>query len=230
MDRLAYGPSGRPWRRHTFGGYGVRAVLVNLLTWLFFFAVSAANPAEARRLIAFGDSLTAGYGLPREAAFPARLEAALRRTGLTIEVVNAGVSGETTAGGLARLDWALGGEPPEFAVVELGANDALRGLDPAAAFANLDKIIARLKGRGVKVLIAGMYAPGNFGRAYADAFNAVFPRLAEKHGIPLYPFFLDGVAGEPALNQADGIHPNARGVELIVERILPYVERLLDGH
>jgi acyl-CoA thioesterase-1 len=213
-----------------FGGYGVRAVLVNVLTWLFFFAVSAANPAEARRLIAFGDSLTAGYGLPREAAFPARLEAALRRTGLTIEVVNAGVSGETTAGGLARLDWALGGEPPEFAVVELGSNDALRGLDPAAAFVNLDKIIARLKGRGVKVLIAGMYAPGNFGRAYADAFNAVFPRLAEKHGVALYPFFLDGVAGEPALNQADGIHPNARGVEMIVERILPYVERLLDGH
>ncbi|HSE78460.1 MAG TPA: arylesterase [Alphaproteobacteria bacterium] len=189
----------------------------------------AAFGQTSGRLVVLGDSLAAGYGLPSEEAFPARLQSALAAAGHTVEVINAGVSGDTTAGGLARLDWALGNPAPGFAIVELGANDALRGLDPARAYENLDRIIARLKQRSVKVLLAGMKAPRNLGRDYANAFDAIYPRLAEKHRVALYDFFLDGVAAIPALNQRDGIHPNARGVEIIVERILPHVTRLLDG-
>lgn len=188
-----------------------------------------ATGGQARRLVVLGDSLAAGYGLPSEQAFPARLQNALSAAGYVIEVVNAGVSGDTTAGGLARLDWALGNPSPSFAIVELGANDALRGLDPAHAYDNLDRIITRLKLRSVKVLLAGMKAPRNLGRDYASAFDAIYPRLAAKHGVPIYDFFLDGVATDPGLNQRDGIHPNARGVEVIVERILPHVTRLLAG-
>ena len=188
-----------------------------------------APAQESRRLVVLGDSLAAGYGLPSDHAFPARLQTALIAAGHAIEVINAGVSGDTTAGGLARLDWALGNPAPGFAIVELGANDALRGLDPAHAYDNLDRIITRLKSRRIKLLLAGMKAPRNLGRDYASAFDAIYPRLAAKHGVPLYDFFLDGVAADPGLNQRDGIHPNARGVEVIVERILPYVTRLLAG-
>ena len=151
----------------------------------------AAFSQTSGRLVVLGDSLAAGYGLPAEEAFPARLQSALAAAGHAVEVINAGVSGDTTAGGLARLDWALGNPAPGFAIVELGANDALRGLDPARAYDNLDRIIARLQRRGVKVLLAGMKAPRNLGRDYANAFDAIYPRLAEKHRVPLYDFFLD---------------------------------------
>ena len=176
-----------------------------------------------------GDSLAAGFGLPSALAFPTRLEAALRARGHDIQVVNAGVSGDTSAGGLARLDWVLRQAHPRYAIVEFGGNDALRGLSPAALEENLTRIVDRLKAAGVGVLLAGMVAPPNLGRDYGGEFNAVFARVAERHGIALYPFFLDGVAADPALNQPDGIHPNAQGVERIVARILPYVERLIAG-
>lgn len=176
-----------------------------------------------------GDSLTAGFGLPEDQAFPARLEAALKERGHAVRVINAGVSGDTTAGGKARLDWTLA-DRPQVVIVELGSNDALRGLDPAQTEANLDAIVGRAKASGARVLLAGMLAPSNWGREYQQRFDAVFPRLAEKHGVPLYPFFLDGVALDPKLNQQDGIHPNAAGVEIIVQRILPAVEALVkDG-
>jgi len=160
-----------------------------------------------------------------------RLEAALRKEGLDVDVINAGVSGDTTAGGLARLDWVLasvnGGA--DAVIVELGANDGLRGVDPRTTEANLDAILSRLRNRDVAVLLAGMWAPPNLGREYADAFNAIYPRLAKKHGVALYPFFLDGVAAEAALNQGDGIHPNAAGVAVIVERILPAAKALVES-
>lgn len=173
-----------------------------------------------------GDSLGAGFGLPSTLAFPARLEAALAARGRAVSVINASVSGDTSAGGLARLDWVLRANPTH-AIVELGGNDALRGLAPAQMADNLDRILTRLAARSVRVLLAGMVAPPNLGRAYGEEYNAVFPRLARQHGVAFYPFFLDGVAAEARLNQADGIHPNAEGVEEIVRRILPEVERLL---
>jgi acyl-CoA thioesterase-1 len=192
---------------------------------------TGAAAAEPYRVLALGDSLTAGLGLQREAAFPARLEGALRAGGHGVEVIDAGVSGDTTAGGLARLEWTLSGPggPPDAVIVELGANDGLRGLDPAATRANLDAIVGRLKGAGVRVLVAGMVAPPNLGPRYGARFNAMFAEIAARHDVLLYPFFLEGVAAVPALNQADGIHPNARGVDEIVRRILPYVEKLMAG-
>jgi len=195
--------------------------------------VAIAGPASAEsarpRLLALGDSLTAGFGLPEDQAFPTRLQAWLNRAGVEVTVINAGVSGDTSAGGLARLDWALGNDPPEFALVELGANDALRGLSPGALYDNLDKIISRLQAKRVKVLLAGMYAPRNYGSDYDKEFDAVYPRLAKAHSVPLYAFFLDGVAGDPALNQADGLHPNPRGVDVIVDRLGPEVVKLIKG-
>ncbi|HMA16031.1 MAG TPA: arylesterase [Kiloniellaceae bacterium] len=177
--------------------------------------------------MAFGDSLTHGYGLGPGETFPEQLEAALQADGFDVTVLNAGNSGDTTAGGLARLDWALA-DDPDAMIVELGANDGLRGLDPAATYANLDAMLTKLKDAGLPVLLAGMLAPPNLGREYGEAFNAVYPRLAEKHDVLLYPFFLDGVAAERALNQGDGIHPNAEGVAEIVARIKPHVVRLLE--
>jgi acyl-CoA thioesterase I len=187
---------------------------------------SVAAQAKPLTLLAFGDSLVAGFGLGSRDGFTAKLEAALKAKGINARVVNAGLSGDTSAGGLARLDWAL--EPkPDFAIVELGANDGLRGLDPAQTRANLDAILTKLKAKGVPVLFAGMYAPPNMGPDYAKPFNALYPELAQKHGVAFYPFFLEGVAADAALNQADGIHPNAKGVDIIVERILPHVLRLI---
>jgi acyl-CoA thioesterase-1 len=173
-----------------------------------------------------GDSLVAGFGLSSDQAFPARLEAALRAEGADVRVINAGVSGDTSAGGLARLDWLLG-DNPDIVVVELGSNDSLRGLEPAATFANLDGIVTRLRDRNITVMIAGMMAPRNLGREYVAEFDAIYPRLAEKHDVMLYPFFLDGVALNPSLNQNDLIHPNEEGVEIIVRRILPAVRDLI---
>ncbi len=188
-----------------------------------------AQASEPTRLLVLGDSLAAGFGLPRAQAFPERLQAHLARLGLNVEVINGGVSGDTTAGGLARLHWALAAAKPHVVLVELGGNDALRGLDPKTTYDNLDRIIARLTEQGIKVLLAGMRAPPNLGREYQAEFDPIFPALAKKHGVALYDFFLHGVAADPALNQPDGIHPNARGVEAIVERIAPYVQRLIDG-
>ncbi|MDK9719727.1 MAG: arylesterase [Rhodospirillales bacterium] len=178
------------------------------------------------RLVALGDSLTAGYGLAREQGFAVRLEEALRAKGHQVRIVNAGVSGDTTAGGLARLDWTLA-EGAEAAMVALGANDMLRGLPPEQAERNLDAILGRLNQRKLPVLLIGMQASVNLGADYAASFNAIYPRLAKKHGVDLYPFFLEGVALKPGLNQDDGLHPNDKGVLEIVRRILPKVERLL---
>ncbi|NQV81337.1 MAG: arylesterase [Alphaproteobacteria bacterium] len=191
---------------------------------------ATASAAAAQTVIAvLGDSLAAGFGLPAAQAFPARLEAALRAGGADVRVINAGVSGDTSAGGLARVDWLLGDEP-DIVIVELGSNDSLRGLDPAATFDNLDAIVARLKERKVSVMIAGMLAPRNLGREYVDEFDAIYPRLAEKHDVMLYPFFLDGVALDPTLNQNDLIHPNQDGVDVIVQRLLPAARDLIDRH
>jgi acyl-CoA thioesterase-1 len=187
----------------------------------------AARAAGRRRVALLGDSLTAAYGLPQADGFAARLQAALDAAGYAVEVIDAGVSGDTTAGGLARLDWMLG-DAPDLVVIELGANDALRGLPPESTFANLDAILAGLAERGTAAVLAGMRAPRNLGADYVTAFDALYPRLAAKHGVPLYPFFLDGVALDPTLNQADGIHPNAAGVARIVEGILPTITGALD--
>lgn len=178
--------------------------------------------AEPLRLMAFGDSLTAGYGLPDEEGFTARLQNALDERGYEIEVINAGVSGDTTTGGFDRLDWALSDEP-DYLILELGANDGLRAIDPAVTRANLDAMLDMLAENGVATLLTGMLAPPNLGRDYGDAFNAIYPDLAATHGVPFYPFFLDGVAADSALNQRDGIHPNAEGVAIIVERMMPYL-------
>ncbi|MDX2265891.1 MAG: arylesterase [Hyphomicrobiales bacterium] len=189
-------------------------------------AGTAARAETPLTIVAFGDSLTAGYQLPPDKSFPAQLEKALRAKGYDVRVENAGVSGETAAEGLARLDWALSG-PADAVIVELGANDALRGLPTPQTEKALDQILARLAARGVPVLLAGMEAPRNMGRDYTDAFRAIYPRLAEKHGALLYPFFLEGVAMNRALNLPDGIHPTAEGVAEIVKNITPNVEALI---
>lgn len=193
-------------------------------------AAQTADAASARedesRLLVLGDSLASGFGLGAEEAFPARLEAALKRRGFAVKVLNGGVSGDTSAGGRERLGWALGARP-DAVILELGGNDGLRGLDPRETYRNLAAILERLKARDIPVLLAGMYAPPNLGPEYGREFNAVFPLLAQRFGVALYPFFLEGVAADPDLNQSDGIHPNGRGVEVIVERILPFVEKLV---
>ena len=193
------------------------------------FCLSASVNAEARpiRILAFGASIVAGYGLEAADTLPVQLEKALRARGIEATVINSGVSGETSAGGLARLDWALA-DDPDLVIVDLGGNDALRGLDPQATEANLDAIVSRLRADKRGVLIAGMLAPPNLGADYAAAFNAVFRDVAERHKVVLYPFILDGVVMDPSLNQEDGIHPNAAGVKVIVERMLPYVLQAID--
>lgn len=181
--------------------------------------------AQARRIriAAFGDSLSAGYGLPQRAAFYSVLERDLKARGLDVSVENAAVSGDTASAGRDRLDWSIQ-DGTDLVVVELGANDALRGIDPRITERALDEIVGRLKARGMAVVLAGMLAPPNYGGDYARAFNGIYPRLAAKHAVPLYPFFLDGVVGIQRLNLQDGIHPTAEGVQEIVRRILPTVE------
>ncbi|MBL8807241.1 MAG: arylesterase [Rhodospirillales bacterium] len=212
-----------------FAGYGRRRLLFNAaaLSVAALWPFRGARAQGIPRLLLLGDSLTAGYGLPANLAFPARLGAALAAAGISVEIVNAGVSGDTSAGGLARLDWAMGPKAPEFAFVALGANDGLRGLDVGAMEKNLDAIVARLVARGAKVMLAGMKAPPNMGGEYAAAFAAVYPRVAQRNGAALYPFFLEGVAAVPDLNQADGIHPNPAGVEKIVSRLVPPLRAFL---
>ncbi len=198
------------------------AIALLLVTAVAAIPAAARNPA----IVALGDSLTAGLGLPAEAAFPARLEARLRAEGIATRIVNAGVSGDTTAGGLARLDWALA-DKPDCVLLALGSNDALRGIPPAIVRANLDAMIGRIQASGAKILLIGMLAPPNWGAAYERDFDRIYPELAQAHNVPLYPFFLEGVAMDPQLNQPDGIHPNERGVAVLVDRIAPEVARLV---
>lgn len=188
-------------------------------------APASAEPVE---IVAFGDSLSAGYGVGPGESFPEQLQAALRAQGVEANVLNAGVSGDTTSGGLARLDWSV---PPsaDLVIVELGANDALRGVSPEVTRRNLGQILERLTAReGTRVILAGMIAPPNLGGEYSRDFNPIYSDLARQYDVPLYPFFLDGVAAIAALNQADYMHPNAQGVAEIVRRILPIVRETLD--
>lgn len=193
-------------------------------------AAGMARPAAAAdrpiTIVALGDSLTAGLGLPSQDAFPAKLQKALAAKGIPVTIADAGVSGDTTSGGLARLDWSVPAGT-DGVILELGANDALRGLDPAVPRAALDAILRRLKERGIPVLLCGMLSPPNLGADYARAFNAIYPDLARTYDAVLYPFFLDGVAGQRRLNQADGLHPTAAGVDVIVAGILPKVDELI---
>lgn len=187
---------------------------------------AAETAGKPLRIVAFGDSLTAGYGLRPGQGFTDVLQMALKGRGKNVEVVNAGVSGDTTAAGLGRLDWVID-DTADGVIVELGANDALRGQPPEQARANLDAILTRLTARNLPVLLAGMRAPENWGEDYRRRFDAIFAELAAKHGVLLYPFFLDGVALDRSLNLDDGLHPNAKGIAKIVERILPSVEQLV---
>lgn len=192
------------------------------LALLLALPLLAAQPTT-RTLVCLGDSLTAGYGLTPDQAFPARLEARARAAGLPWRVVNAGISGDTTAGGLRRLDWALRGQV-DLLFICLGANDGLRGIPPAETEKNLRALIQRAKARGIPVVLAGMKLPDNYGRAHQQAFEALFPRLARTEGIPLLPFLLEGVAMDPRLNQADGIHPNAAGTSRVADTVWKALE------
>jgi acyl-CoA thioesterase-1 len=217
-------------------GYGRFAAAVNsLLALLLGVAlVSAAALAQTTptqtaplKLAILGDSLTAGFGVRPEEAIPVRLEAALKAAGRSVTVSNQGVSGDTSAGGLDRIDWMLG-DRPDIVLVELGANDALRGTDPATTEKNLAAIIEKLKAANVTVWLAGMLAPRNLGADYAAAFDGLYKKLADKYQVPLYPFILEGVAQDAAFNQADGLHPNPKGVEVVVMNLLPFVTKNLD--
>jgi len=184
------------------------------------------KPVKPIKMVVLGDSLSAGLGLSASAAFPARLQKSLQSKGIAVDMVNAGVSGDTSSGGRDRVDWSVP-EGTEAVILELGANDALRGLDPQLTRSALSDILTRLKARGVAVLLCGMVAPPNYGSDYAARFNAIYPDLAKSFGVPLYPFFLEGVAADAKLNQADGLHPTAEGVDTIVRNILPAVEAFL---
>ncbi len=209
--------------------YGIWSRLVQLLAATFMVACAAAGATAADRpvkIVAFGDSLMAGYQLPVSAAFPAQLEKVLKAKGVAVEIANAGVSGDTSSGGLGRLDWSVP-DGTEAVILGLGANDMLRGVEPAVTRKALETIVERLKARGIEVLLAGMLAAPNYGPEYGRAFNPIYPELAEKHGLLLYPFLLDGIAGDAKFNQRDGIHPSAEGVARMVERIVPKVEELV---
>jgi acyl-CoA thioesterase-1 len=188
--------------------------------------IPATAPAKPVKMVVLGDSLSAGLGLQASAAFPARLQKALNDKGIKVDMINAGVSGDTSSGGRDRLDWSIP-EGTEAVILELGVNDALRGIDPAVTRAALTDILTRLKARKIAVLMCGMLAPPNYGSEYSARFNAIYPELAKSLGVPLYPFFLEGVAAEAKLNQADGLHPTAEGVDVIVKNILPMVEAFL---
>ncbi|MCR4266955.1 arylesterase [Nitratireductor sp. ZSWI3] len=198
-----------------------------LLAFLLAVPASGAARAEPVQIVGFGDSLMAGYGLGPGESFPEKLEAALQAKGFDVAVANAGVSGDTTSGGLTRLEWSVP-EEADVVVVELGANDMLRGIPPASTEANLEAIVEKLQARGHRVVLAGMRAAPNLGPDYAAAFDPIYERLAGKYGLTLIPFFLDGVAAEPTFLQEDGMHPNAKGIERMVERLLPVIARVLE--
>jgi acyl-CoA thioesterase-1 len=208
--------------------YGRFAALVNSLLLVILLVSGSANAQSAPLKIAvLGDSLAAGYGVTPEQAFPVRLEAALKAHGRKVTILNQGVSGDTTAGGLDRIDWMLA-DKPDIVLVELGGNDALRGLDPATTEKNLAAIVEKLQAAHVTVWLAGMMAPRNLGSDYVTAFDGLYKRIADKYKVPLYPFILDGVAQDPALNQADGLHPNPKGAQIVADRLLPFVTKNLD--
>jgi acyl-CoA thioesterase-1 len=207
----------------------LRSLLAILtLAMAFIAGIYGTAVAAPVRILAFGDSLTAGYGLPEGDGFVPQLQQALQKMGREVTVINGGVSGDTSAGGLARLDWMLA-EKPDAVILELGANDMLRGIDPDATRANLDQTIARIRQSGAKLLLVGMLAARNMGEEYRSRFDAIYPDLARKHDVPLYPFFLEGIAAKPEFNQQDGLHPTKDGVTVIVGNILPHVARLLDA-
>jgi acyl-CoA thioesterase-1 len=182
--------------------------------------------AKPIKMVVLGDSLSAGFGLPGPAAFPAQLQKSLKSSGIDVDMINAGVSGDTSSGGRDRLDWSVP-EGTEAVIVELGANDALRGTDPKVTREALSDIVTRLKARKIAVLLCGMVAPPNYGSDYAARFNTIYPDISKSFGVPLYPFFLEGVAADARLNQADGMHPTAQGVDVIVKNILPTVQAFL---
>lgn len=196
--------------------------------WFLSMILIMSGPALAApvKILALGSSLTQGYGLPPGTEFPVQLQAALKKDGIDATVINAGVSGDTSAGGLARLDWSLA-DHPQVAIIELGSNDMLRGIPPEVTEKNLSAILTKLKAAHVKVLLTGMKAQRNLGQEYVQAFDGIYPRLAKKYDVPFYPFFLDGVAMNPKLNQADGMHPNPAGVKIIVSRMLALLEKLI---
>jgi acyl-CoA thioesterase I len=221
-----------PMPRSRPGGYGHRRAFLQLSAALLLGALTCparpvAKETPPLKIIAFGDSLVAGHGLAADAAFPAVLEKTLRAEGYHVTVVNAGVSGDTASGGQARLDWALG-DGADGVILELGANDMLRGVDPEITKVALDAILGKLKERNIKVLIAGMKATPNLGQDYKARFDAIYPGLAMKYDAPLYPFFLEGVVDKPTLKLGDGLHPNPAGIERIVKGILPDVRVFMD--
>ncbi len=205
-----------------------------LVLSLLFFGLAAPALAQTPagqggkpiRMVVLGDSLSAGLGLPGSAAFPARLQKALNSNGIDVDMINAGVSGDTSSGGRDRLDWSVP-EGTEVVIVELGANDAMRGIDPKITREALSEILTRLKARKIAVLLCGMLAPPNYGSEFAARFNSIYPELSKSFAVPLYPFFLEGVAADARLNQPDGLHPTAEGVDVIVKNILPTVQALL---
>lgn len=200
------------------------AILLTALVWVVPNGARAAD--RPVKIVVLGDSLSAGYGLPVDAAFPAKLTQALKGKGIAVEVTNAGVSGDTASGGFGRLDWSVP-EGTDAVILELGANDALRGIDPEVTKAALEGILTKLRDRHIFVLLAGMQAPRNMGPDFVRRFDAIYPALTSTHRLVFYPFFLDGVATDPKLNQGDGLHPNAAGVDEIVARIMPRVEQLI---
>jgi acyl-CoA thioesterase-1 len=203
-----------------------RQIAAGLILFLALCGAISSARAETFTIVGFGDSLMAGFGLGPGEGFTDRLQAALRAKGHDVTVANAGVSGDTSSGGLSRLDWSVP-DGTRLVILELGANDMLRGVSPDIAEKNLDEMLAKLKARKIAVLLAGMRAAPNLGADYQTAFDAIYPKLAAKYDVPLYPFFLDGVAGESGFQLEDGLHPNAKGVDRMVERILPTVEKAI---
>ena len=198
----------------------IRALVLAMLV------VAGPALADTYRIVGFGDSLMAGYQLGPDEGFTPKLQAALKARGHDVEVANAGVSGDTTSGGLARLDWSVP-DGTDLVILELGANDMLRGLSPSITEQNLDRMLAGLKARGIPVVLAGMYAAPNLGEDYAKSFNAIYPALAQKYDAPLIGFFMEGVAANPALQLEDGLHPNPAGVDAMVKNALPVIEPLI---
>ena len=211
----------------TMRGFKTLLSIVLLLAFSLFFGAGAGQAVAAPvKILALGSSLTQGYGLPPGTEFTVQLQAALKAAGIDAVVTNAGVSGDTSAGGLARLDWSLA-DHPDVVILELGSNDMLRGIPPAVTEKNLRAILDKLRGAQVKVLLTGMHAQRNLGAEYVKQFDTIYPRLAKDYNVLFYPFFLDGVALNPKLNQADGMHPNPAGVKVVVARMLPLVKKLV---
>ena len=221
----------KAYQRYDISGRIYQLAAVICLALMSQAVAAAPTPATPRTVVAFGDSLMAGYQLRPGEGFAPQLEAALKARGRRVTVVPAGVSGDTTAQGKARINWVLAGmkAKPDLVILELGANDMLRGQSPATARANLDAMITAFKARGARVLLTGMYAQPNNGPAYQKEFNAIYPGLAKAQKVALYPFFMDGVAAVPGMQLSDGLHPTPKGVKIIVARILPAVERELDA-